>query len=104
MYDSTLAGAGLLRGADVSRVCFSLENSHAGTLKAYMSPDKGTNWYQVGGDIAVVAAAATDINGPYDYLVDPYPDFKIEWVNGGSAQTTWVPVVTLIIGDRASGT
>lgn len=87
----------------VSRVTFSVENSEAGTLKAYRSVDKGTNWDQVGGDIAVAAAAATDINGPYDFLVDTYQDFKIDWLNGGAAQTTWRPEVTLIVGDRVPG-
>lgn len=104
MFNSvTLFGKQRLRSMSVSRVTFTLKNSHLGTLKAYMSKDGGTTWYQVGGDIAVPAAAATDVSGPYDFLVDTYWDFKLDWVNGGSAQTTWVPLLTAVDGDRALG-
>lgn len=98
------AGTFRVINGGVSRVTFSVENSQAGTVKAYRSVDKGTNWDQVGGDITVAIASATDISGPYDFLTDTYSDFKVEWVNGGVAQATWRPEVTLIVGDRASGT
>lgn len=100
----TLFGAGVLRARKASRLNFGVENSEAGTLKAYMSQNGGVTWVQFGGDIAVAAAAATDISGPYDYLVDTYRDVKLDWVNGGVAQGTWIPVVTLVTMDRASGT
>jgi hypothetical protein len=104
LFDSTTdIGAGLMRVRGLSRLTFGVENSQAGTLKAYRSTDRGTSWDQVGGDIAVAAAPATDISGPYDYLVDTYKDFKLDWVNGGAAQATWRPEITLIFHDRASG-
>lgn len=106
LFNSVTAfGGGLLRvrAGGANRLQFGVENSEAGTLKGYMSPDKGTNWYQVEGDVAVAAAAATDISGPYDWLIDTYPDFKLDWVNGGAAQTTWKPILSLVAGDRASG-
>ena len=108
MFDSTVESYWRIGPGNLnlwaSRLSFGVENSHSGTLKAYRSTNKGTNWDQVGGDTAVAAAAATDISGPYDYLVDTYTDFKLEWVNGGSAQTTWRPEITIVRGDRASGT
>lgn len=105
MFNSVmLFGARGLRLRGIARLNFTVENSHSGTLKAYMSKDSGTTWIQFGTDTAVAAAAATDVSGPYDYLVDTYWDVKLDWVNGGSAQTTWVPLVTLVKGDRASGT
>jgi hypothetical protein len=105
MFDSTAwtIGAGSLPQW-ACRVSFAVENSAAGTLRAYRSVDKGTNWDQFGGDIVVAAATATGISGPYDFLVDTYSDVRISWVNGGSAQTTWRPEVTVTRGDRASGT
>lgn len=100
MFNSTVTfqGGGLMQtmGGGIGRLEFTVVNSQAGTLKFYRSIDKGTNWDQVGGDIAVAANSATDISGPYDYLVDPYQDVKLDWVNGGSAQATWRPAVTLI--------
>ena len=113
MFDSTVTfGVGVdgdsrnqtLRNHDISRVIFTLKNSHLGTIKAYESMDKGANWVQFGDDISVAASGSTDVSGPYDFLVDTYDDVRISWVNGGSAQTTWRPGVTLVRGDRASGT
>jgi len=93
-----------LRGERVSRVQFAVEHSHAATLRAYMSTNGGTNWDQVEEDEVVGVPAAGDIGGPWSFLVDTYRDFKLDWVNGGSAQTSWRPTVTLIIGDHASAT
>lgn len=87
----------------ISRLEFRLTNDQSGTLKFYTSVNGGTTWAQTGGDIAVLASSSTDINGPYDFLCDPYDDVKLDWVNGGSAQTTWAPGITLIRGDRAPG-
>lgn len=92
----TSFGGGMLPSKNAGRIEVSIKNAAAGTLKSYFSRDKGVNWYQFGGDIAVSAASSTDINGPFDFLADPYPDVKIDWVNGGSAQTTWVPTVTMV--------
>jgi hypothetical protein len=105
MFDSTVTfGVGIdgdvrnetLIAHEISRVIFTLDNNQAGTLKAYRSIDKGLNWKQVGGDIVVPIAGATDVNGPYDFLTDAHPDFRISWVNGGVAQTTWRPSVTML--------
>lgn len=113
MFDSTVTFAAppasnskstTLAAHGISRIEFSVVNSQAGTLKGYRSVDKGTNWDQVGGDIAVAANAATDINGPYDFLVDPHADFKITWTNGGSAQATWRPSISLIRGYHGAAT
>lgn len=95
--NSGLWGAGNLH-IWCSRLQFSLANSAAGTVKVYRSTDKGTNWDEFGGDTAWVASTSTDINGPLDILVDPHTDVKIDWVNGGSAQTTWRPSLNGIRG------
>lgn len=113
MFDSTVTfGVGIdgdprnqtLNAHGISRIAFSLKNSHLGTIKSYESMDKGSNWVQFGDDISVAAASSTDISGPYDFLVDTYDDVRIVWVNGASAQTTWRPGIKLVRGDRASGT
>ncbi len=102
LFNSVTAfGGGLLHPKGASRLTFYVENSAAGTLKFYASVDKGTNWDQVGGNTAVAASASGDVSGPYDFPIDPYPDVKLVWTNGGSAQTTWRPAMSLIVGDRA---
>lgn len=100
LFNSTVTFANGLRTHDIGRIEVSLVNNQSGTIRFYKSSNKGTNFDQVGGDIAVVASTATDINGPYDFLVDPYDDVKIDWVNGGTAQTTWRPEVVLVRGAR----
>lgn len=113
MFDSTVTFAApnasnskstTLAAHDISRVLFGLKNSHLGTLKVYRSTDKGTNWDQYGGDVAVPASPSTDISGPYDLLVDFTADCKVIWTNGGSAQTTWRPEVVLLRGYHGAAT
>jgi hypothetical protein len=89
LFNSVTAfGAGSFRCNGPSRISLAVENSHTGTLKAYRSTNGGTNWDQVGDDIAVTVPSATDISGPYDYLVDTYLDFKLEFTTTAT-QTTW---------------
>lgn len=103
LFDSTVAFTGGLPQHDISRVTFSLNNAASGTRKASWSIDKGANW-NLYDSTATTAAVSPAMSGPFDYLVDTYVDWKLEWTNGGSAQTTWRPSLTLIRNDRASGT
>lgn len=103
LFDSPTAfGAKVMRSLGVSRIIFGVKNSQAGTLNASRSIDGGVTW-TVYDTRAVAIAAANTISGPFDYLVDTYKDWKLEWVNGGVAQGTWLPEMTGICGDRASG-
>lgn len=72
----------------VHRVLLDLTNSHNGTLRAFQSQDRGKTWVQVAPDIAVAASAASSTN-QVDFLVEPYPDWKLVWVNGATTQTTF---------------
>lgn len=89
LFNSVTAfGRGAFRCSRPNRISFTVENSHAGTLKAYRSTDHGTNWDQVGDDLTVDVATATDVSGPYDYLVDTFLDWKLEFTTSAT-QTTW---------------
>ena len=88
-----------LASADIHRVVVRLKNDQAGTLKTYRSSDRGTNWSQV--SQTSVAAAASTASNDYDFLVEGYRDFKIDWLNGGVTQTTFAPDISLI-SDRAA--
>lgn len=104
LFDSTVAfGGGQMKKIGASRLIFYVENSQSGTLILKTSVNKGLNWDQTGGaGTSVSASAANDVSGPYDFPVDPFDDVQLIWTNGGSAQTTWRPSLTLVIGDRAS--
>ncbi len=91
-----------LRAHDINRITFTVVNDHTGTLKAYYSQDKGTTWTQYDSQ-AVGIPVSGKVSGPFDYLVDPFPDWKLVWTNGGTAQATWLPALVLIRGLRASG-
>lgn len=71
----------------IVRYLLSLKNSHLGTLKGYGSPDGGVNWYQFL-ERAVPPATVRRTND-FSVRIDHHKDVKFEWVNGGSAQTTW---------------
>jgi hypothetical protein len=72
----------------IHRILVALTNSQAGTLKAYQSLDRGATWVRIVPDTAVAAAAANSEN-IYDFLVEPYADWKVEWTNGGVDQTVF---------------
>lgn len=103
LFSSPVAfGAFVMRSLGVNRITFGVKNSQAGTLNASRSIDGGVTW-TVYDTRAVAAAGANTISGPFDYLVDTFKDWKLEWVNGGVAQGTWLPEMTGIAGNRASG-
>jgi hypothetical protein len=86
-------GANYLAETGFKRLQLGLSNSQAGTLNWYKSQTRLTStsltpvWTQIG--TLAVAAGATAEND-VDFLVEEYADFKLEWVNGGVAQATWL--------------
>lgn len=87
---STVA-AGYPRGwgdmSDVHSFHWDIKHDQAGTLKGYHSLDGGTTWVQFYDTGSLAAPTYTD-NAVV--LVEGFRDFKFEWVNGGTAQGTWV--------------
>lgn len=71
-----------------NRLEVSIKNDQSGTLEGYKSVDRGVNWVQVFPDTAVAAPAAGAVNF-YDFLIGEYDDFKLDWVNGATPQTTF---------------
>ena len=80
-------GAGFMAMAMLNRLYLTLINDQAGTLKSYSSENRGTTWTQISS--TAVAASAANSENPYDYLIEPYSDWKLEWVNGATPQTTF---------------
>lgn len=93
----------------MKRLQVGLSNSQAGTYYWYKSSSRVTSpslttsqvaWTQIG--TRAVAAGATAENTD-DFLIEEYDDFKLEFVNGGVAQATWVPNLALS-GERVKST
>ena len=73
--------------ADLHVFRYDIKHSQSGTVKGYHSLDGGTNWVQFYDSGALAAPTTTDKDA---VSIEGYRDFKFEWVNGGSAQATWV--------------
>jgi len=98
---STFSSKNFLSNGNYDRLLVDVVNSHIATYKWYKSDDRGTNWQQIG-ESAVAVPAATDSNIT-DHLVSGYQDFKLEWVNGGTTQTTFEINISLTESDRSTG-
>ena len=94
-------GANMLDSSGISRIMVRLQNDQAGTLKAYKSNDRGVTWVRVEADVAVAAAAANAEN-IHDYLVEGYADWRLDWTNGATPQTTFRPDISGV-GQRHIG-
>lgn len=77
----------------IHKVVLDLKANQAGTLKWYKSPDRGVTWNQIGQES--VAALASTVGLVRDYVVSGLQDFKLDWVNSGSAQNPWEVDITL---------
>lgn len=91
IFDSTVAfpmasGFAML---GIHRLLISITNDQAGTLQASQSTNRGTTWTRSDADLAV-AIAPSNTNQQFDYLVEPYADWKLVWVNGASTQATFI--------------
>lgn len=75
----------------VARVLVRLINSQAGTLNMQVSVDRGTNWTTISTN--AVAASSANNENDYDFLVEGLPDVRIQWTNGATPQTTFIPII-----------
>jgi hypothetical protein len=81
------AARSTLRFADYARYLVSLKNTSVGTLNASASADGGVTW-QPFYSVAVPVSTAQRMN-QIAVSLEGHVDVKVEWVNGGTAQTTW---------------
>lgn len=104
IFDTTAGGgqmgAGFMALAELNRLYLTIINDQAGTLKSYSSENRGTTWTQISS--TAVAASAANSENPYDYLVEPYLDWRLLWVNGATPQTTF-RVAAALQGQRNPG-
>lgn len=74
-----------------------IEHSHLGTVNLYWTNDGGTNWYLADTEEFVPGAESSQ----REFFVEPYSDIKLEWVNGGTNQTTFQ--LTMSISQQRGG-
>lgn len=86
-------GKGALPAFGYKRLLLDLKHDQAGTLNWYKSHDRGTTWLQI--DTEAIADPASTDSTVRDFLIEEYPDFKLEWVQGDAAQTVFVPSIVL---------
>jgi hypothetical protein len=90
LFDSTAFRSGAkstLRFSNFVRYVLALKNAAVGTLKAYASMDAGATWLEFY-ELAVPVSTTQRMN-QITIPLEPHVDVKIDWVNGGAAQTTW---------------
>lgn len=100
-------GCYMAQNNGLKRLFVTIDHPQNATLKFYRCMDgigggtaaRGTTWVQVGGDFAITASA-TDVS-TFDGLIEGFPDFKLDLVNGGAAQTGMTVTIALT-GERAA--
>lgn len=77
----------------LKKLVVDIEHTQAFDLNFYKSNNRGTSWNQVSTETAIAASATATTKR--EYLVEHLDDCKLELVNGGSAQATFVVNVAL---------
>ena len=94
-------GAGQAQANGFKKLTFAVGNDVAGTLNFYRgtraTPAAGVGvagWDQVSSTaVAPAGAAATNM---YEFLIESFPHFKLEWLNGAGNQTVFGPDIALV--------
>jgi hypothetical protein len=105
LFDSTKHFSAMkLTTNGINRAQFVVDNPAAGSLKSYFSPDGGTTW-NLNSTTTVAARGGGATSGilasPFDFAISGAIDWKLAWLNSGTAQTGWQPTLTLSRGQKA---
>jgi hypothetical protein len=87
-------GANFFASTGTNRFLLALVNDQTGTLASQKSTDRGVTWTTISSD--AVSASATNDQNYYDYLVEPYADWRLVWTNGATPQTSFKPSMALV--------
>lgn len=99
LWDSTDGSVGVIGSIPGCRYRLSLKNSHAGTLKAYAKSSRDGSWVQFYQSLVRAPAASVRMQ-EIAIPIATHRDVKVEWVNGGSAQSTWYVAQALLAFDE----
>lgn len=95
LFSTVLAmpGAGMHQMAGLDWYIAHIGNDAKGQLKGYRSQDRGTNWTQF--YTRGVCPSFTDHLNKFAIPIGDCQDFKLDWVNGGTNQTSFLLDQTL---------
>ena len=104
LLDTFTALAGMtLETHNITRYELIVNNTQTGTVQLLRSEDGTT--YRIFQSYAVTIPGAPAVDsGPIDFAVQGVDYLKVQWVNGGTNQTTWNPVQSLVEDQRAAQT
>jgi hypothetical protein len=104
LLDTFTALAGItLETHNITRYELIVNNTQTGTVQLLRSEDGTT--YRIFQSYAVTIPGAPAVDsGPIDFAVQGVDYLKVQWVNGGTNQTTWNPVQSLVEDQRAAQT
>lgn len=85
---TAFSGANMAQNAGLNRLEANLKHSQALTLKMYKSNDRGVTWEQVADTGSIAAPGATSSTN-LDWLIEAFPDFKLDLLNGGVDQANF---------------
>jgi hypothetical protein len=84
-----------LETLNITRYELIVNNTQTGTIQLERSQD-GTTWIIFQSyAVAIPTAPAVD-SGPIDFAVQGVDFLRVKWINGGTNQTTWNPVQSLV--------
>ena len=100
LFDSTEAlPTGFVTSVVDCRYRLAVAHSHAGTIKGYAKDSISGSWvqfYERLMKIPVSTARYQNVSIP----TTPFAHFKMEWVNGGTTQTTWAVSHAIVSGQE----
>jgi hypothetical protein len=101
IFDTTLTGiSNFVAISRLHRLYLTIVNDQAGTLVSQSSENGGTTWTTISS--TAVAASAANSENPYDYLIEPYRDWRVRWTNGATPQGSF-RVAAALVGERSPG-
>jgi hypothetical protein len=102
LFNSATAfeAASRISGMGLQRFRLQLQCSDDGELRWYHSSDGGTTWHQGQPDSTHTVTGVADTSQTFDFFVGSFRDWKLEWINGGSAQDPWE--VDMVLDDDPS--
>ena len=96
LFDTTVLGsANALPHASVYRATYVVAMDRDGTFEAHWSDDRGATWHLIDSDAISVGTPGVSESVSGEFAVEGLRDFRLQFVNGATAQGTFDVNVSL---------